>query len=220
MKLDKSPEKIQTMFNTISAGYDFMNNIISGGTHFIIKSDCIKHLGIKPNQKVLDLCCGTGDLTYIIKKYTSDVIGLDFSCRMLDIARSKVKDTEFIQGDATALPFSDNTFDIVTMGFGLRNIQNAEKSVEEIYRILKPNGLFMHLDFGEKKILNWLFENTVPYLAKIFSCNSNAYSYLIDSKREFLPPNELVKDFESKGFLFKKRLDYMFNVISCQIMEK
>ena len=220
MTLDKSPQKIQKMFNTIASKYDFINNIMSLGTHKIIKSDCIKKSNIKPDYKVLDLCCGTGDLTSIIKKYTQNVTGIDFSDKMLEIARKKVKNTEFFQGDATALPFPDNTFDIVTIGFGLRNIQNPEKAVEEIYRVLKPNGLFMHLDFGEKNILSRIFDKTIPIFIKIFGQNIDAYSYLIKSKQEFLTPNELIKDFESKGFVLKSCYSYMFSVISCQIMRK
>ena len=220
MTLDKSPQRIQKMFNTIAFKYDFINNVMSLGTHQTIKSDCIKRLNIKPDYKVLDLCCGTGDLTSMIKKYTQNVIGIDFSDKMLEIAREKVKNTEFFQGDATALPFPDDTFDIVTIGFGLRNIQNAEKAVEEIYRVLKPNGLFMHLDFGEKNILSRIFDKTIPIFIKIFSQNSDAYSYLIKSKQEFLTPDELIKDFESKGFALKNRFDYLFKAISCQIMRK
>ena len=125
-----------------------------------------------------------------------------------------------MQGDATNLPYEDNSFDIVTMGFGLRNIANAEKAVEEVYRILKPNGSFLHLDFGRKNFLSKIYDKITPTLAKIFTENSVSYKYLIKSKKEFLSPEDLIKDFENKGFKLKKRCDYIFGVISAQIMYK
>ena len=106
------------------------------------------------------------------------------------------------------------------MGFGLRNILNAEKSVEEVYRVLKPNGQFLHLDFGRKNLPSKIYEIITPILTKIFTDNPKAYSYLIKSKREFPEPQDLIKDFESKGFKLKKRKDFMFGVISAQLMQK
>ncbi len=222
MKSDKNPETIQTMFNMISEKYDFINNVISFGTQKCIKKRCIKLLDIKPNSNVVDLCCGTGDLAYLIKRQQpkASVMGIDFSENMIEIAKDKVKGVNFFLGDATALPFPDNTFDFVTMGFGLRNIQNAEKAIEEVYRILKPNGEFLHLDFGEKNIISFLFDKFVPVTSGLFSNNSYAYRYLINSKKMFLSPNELIKDFESKGFKLKQRKDFIFKIISCQIMKK
>lgn len=222
MKLDKSPETIRTMFNMIAEKYDFMNNIISFGTQRFIKYKCIENLDIQPHSNILDLCTGTGDLAKIIKKLypLSTITGIDLSEKMIHIAKDKVRGVKFFQGDATELPFSDKTFDIVTMGFGLRNIQNPEKAIEQIYRVLKPNGLFLHLDFGEKNFLNKIFDKTVPILAKIFSKNTYAYSYLIKSKKTFLTPDDLINDFEKKGFVLQKRKEYLFKVISCQIMKK
>lgn len=105
------------------------------------------------------------------------------------------------------------------MGFGLRNILNAEKSVEEVYRVLKPNGQFLHLDFGRKNLPSKIYEIITPILTKIFTDNPKAYSYLIKSKREFPEPQDLIKDFESKGFKLKKRKDFIFGVISAQLMQ-
>ena len=139
---------------------------------------------------------------------------------MLDIAKDKIQDVQFTQGDGTALPFDDCTFDIVSMGFGLRNIQNPEKAIEEVYRVLRPNGLFLHIDFGEKNWASRGFDSFLPIIIKFLSNNSYAYSYLIKSKQAFLTPSDLIKDFESKGFVFYKRKDFLFKVISCQIMRK
>ena len=220
MTLDKNPEKIHTMFNLISEKYDFINDLMSFGTQKFIKSCCIKNLEIKSGDSVLDLCCGTGDLAGMIKNRGANVTGIDFSEKMLDIAKDRFSDICWLQGDVTNLPFPDESFDYVVMGFGLRNIRNAEKAIEETYRVLKPNGKFMHIDFGEKNFLSSIYDKVTPLLVKFFTENSFAYSYLIQSKREFLSPDELIKDFESKGFKFQKRKDYLFSVISCQIMKK
>lgn len=222
--IDKSPEKIHIMFNTLSGKYDLMNNIMSLGTHHCVKYKSIKCLNIKPHDNVVDLCCGTGDLARIIKRIQPDtcVTGIDFSEEMLKKAKNKksIGKISYMQGDATNLPYEDNSFDIVTMGFGLRNIANAEKAVEEVYRILKPNGSFLHLDFGRKNFLSKIYDKITPTLAKIFTENSVSYKYLIKSKKEFLSPEDLIKDFENKGFKLKKRCDYIFGVISAQIMYK
>ena len=222
--IDKTPETIHLMFNMLSEKYDFMNNVMSFGTHHYVKYMCIKSLDIKHDGYVIDLCTGTGDLARIIKKLHPDAIveGIDFSENMLKIAKKKSLNTkiQYFQGDVTNLPYPDNTVDAVTIGFGLRNIQNAEKAVEEIYRILKPGGSFLHLDFGNHNFLSKIYEKITPFLAKIFTENADFYEYLIKSKQNFLPPEDLIKDFESKGFKLKKREDYLSGVISSQTMTK
>ena len=222
MSIDKSPEKIQTMFNLISEKYDFINNIISFGSHKIIKKLCIKNLDIKPHDNVIDLCCGTGDLSFFIKKQQpyATVTGIDFSSKMLDIAKDKIPDVKFIQGDVTNLPFDNSNFDFAVIGFGLRNINTPEKAIEEIYRVLKLNGKFLHLDFGEKNLLNKFFDKIVLSFINLFTENTFAYKYLIESKKAFLTPEDLIKDFESKGFKLYRRKDYVFKTISCIIMQK
>ena len=222
MSFDKSPQKIQIMFNIIANRYDFLNNLMSLSTQRYIKYKSIKNLNIKPHDKIIDLCCGTGDLSIIIKQIEpqADVTGIDFSDKMLEVAKQKSQNIQYLQGDVTALPYPDNTFDCTVMGFGLRNIQNAEKAVEEAYRILKPGGYFMHLDFGKKNLISKVFDITIPVLTKLFTENYSAYTYLIKSKQIFPEPEDLIKDFESKGFRLKKRQDFLFGVISMQVMVK
>ena len=147
-------------------------------------------------------------------------MGADFSENMLEIAREKNPCISYVQCDAVNLPFKDNSFDVVIVGFGLRNILNAEKAVEEIYRVLKPNGKFLHLDFGKKNIFSKIFDILTVFLSRIFSENFLAYEYLIRSKNEFPNPEDLIKDFEKKGFKYLYRQDYIFGVISSQVMKK
>ena len=220
--VDKSPEKIQKMFDEISEKYDFLNNLMSFGTQIFIKKDCINQLSVEKPCKILDLCCGTGDLTRILRrKYKyAEVFGTDFSEKMLEIAKTKNNKIEYLQSDVTNLTFEDNSFDIITIGFGLRNIENFYGAIDEIYRVLKPKGQIMHLDFGEKNILNKIFDKITPNLIRFFTKNNEAYSYLIKSKQEFFTPEELIKIFEGKGLKCIKRKDYLFKTISCQVLKK
>lgn len=222
MSIDKSSKTIQELFNKISSKYDFINNFISLNLHTKIKKDCIKKLNIKPNSKILDLCCGTGDLAKFIKEIQPNcqIIGVDFSSKMLEIAKNKTKDIEFINMDVQNMSFEDNSFDYVVSSFGLRNVEHIEKAIYEIHRVLKPNGLFLHLDFGNKNILSKFFNFFVLILSNILFKYKNEYIYLIKSKNNFYEPKELIKIFENNKLKFKKRKDYIFKTISSQIMEK
>lgn len=222
MTLDKTPETIRTMFNMLADKYDFVNNAMSFGTQNYVKNQSIKLLEIPHHAKVIDLCCGTGDLSKIVKKQvpTALVTGIDFSDRMISIAKTRVQEVEFLQGDVTNLPYSDESFDFAIMGFGLRNILNAEKAIEEVYRILKSGGYFLHLDFGKKNFASKIYDLLTPILIRLFTENREAYSYLIKSKQEFPTPDDLIKDFESKGFKFVQRKDFLCGVISVQVLQK
>lgn len=222
MTCDKNPQKIQNMFDEISFYYDKMNNVISLGTHFVIKFLSIKELDIKPRSKVLDLCCGTGDFTKIISKFypRAKVIGLDFSKNMLKKAKQKNPHGVFMKGDCTNLPFEEGEFDYITMGFGLRNIQDRAKAISEIHRVLSRGGKFLQLDFGNHNKISKIFDIIVPFFAKLLKVNQENYRYLLSSKEEFPEPDKLIREFEDAGFKFHKRKDYLFGSISMQIVEK
>lgn len=222
MTISKAPANIQNLFNQIAVRYDFMNNLISLGLHRAVKKSAIGLLDIKPHSRILDACCGTGDIAEMIKKAEpkAEVAGLDFSENMLIFAKKRVKSVKFFQGDITNTDFPSESFDIVTMSFGLRNIQNPEKALYEINRILKSGGEFLHLDFGNKNILSGIFDIEAPIFAKFFAKDTEPYKYLIKSKEMFPSPDELILDFEKCGFKFKKRKDFLFGALSAQVMEK
>ncbi len=214
---------IKNMFDNLAKDYEFMNSIISFGTHKIIKKEAIKALNIQPNSKVLDLCCGTGDLAGLIKNLhpTCDVTGIDFSMQMLEIGRKKHPNVTFWQADALNLAFEKNTFDYIVMGFGLRNIPEKNKALEQIYKILKVNGKFLHLDFGKQNtVYSRIYDNIVLYLARIFTKNSKPYKYLILSKKNFLEPEELIELFKFNRFEYVTHKNLLFEIISYQIMQK
>lgn len=211
--MDKSPQKIKEMFNQIAEKYDFNNNLISFGLHKLVKNFAIKNH--KFSGKCLDLCTGTGDIAYLLYKQNCEVIGLDFSENMLSIAKFKYPNIKFIEGDCTNLPFEDNSFDTVTISFGLRNIENYDKALDEIYRVLKPDGIFFHLDFCKNNILaNIIYDFVIPKLVKIFYRNNLPYKYLVQSKKDFFNNNILKEIFEKHHFIHKKTNIYLLGMIS------
>lgn len=214
-------EKIEKMFDEISSQYDFLNNIISFFTHYSIKKKSLDLLKLKPNSKILDLCCGSGDLGEILlKKYpNSKITGVDFSQKMLDIAKKRNKKIEYFKMDAQNLDFQDNSFDCVVMGFGLRNIEDKELCLKEIYRILKPGGVFLQLDFGKKNLVCKIYNFIILFLIN-FLKNKKAYKYLINSKNKFDEPEELIKKFKKTGFKNPLVRYFCFKNISAQICAK
>ncbi len=222
MTVSKNPHDIKAMFNNIAFQYDRNNNIISLGLHKLIKKVALKHLCIKNNDRILDECAGTGDIAAGIRSLNqnTDVIGVDFSENMIDIAKKKYPNITFLQADCTDLPFSNNSFDIITMSFGLRNIENYQKAIRESFRVLVDGGQFLHLDFGRKNFFSKIFDFIAEKSISIFYKNQIPYEYLVKSKREFFTPENLIKEFEKEGFLLKLKKDYLFGIISAQIFEK
>lgn len=218
---DKNPQKIKAIFENISLYYDKMNDIISFCTHKLIKKSAINELEIKPYTMVLDLCCGTGDFSGIITKNCKDVkvIGLDVSPNMLKIAKQKYPQMTFMEGDCTDLPFNED-FEYITMGFGLRNIENRQKALEQIYKSLKSGGKFLHLDFGKHNKISKIFDKIVPYLVKLSKKDLTNYEYLLQSKNTYPEPDELIEEFENAGLKFVRKKDFLFGAISCQVMKK
>lgn len=222
---DKNSQKIEKMFDKIAPNYDFLNNIISFYTHYFIKTKSIKLLDFEPDSEVLDLCCGSGDLGRIIlKKYPKTTItGVDFSSKMLDIARAKnktkSKNIKYLKMDAQKLEFSDNSFDFVVMGFGFRNVENKELCLKEIYRVLKKDGVFLHLDFGQKNTISKIYDKIILFLINFFK-NKEAYLYLINSKNNFLNPKSLIEKFKQEGFKLVLIKHFLFKNISVQVLKK
>ncbi len=218
---DKDPEVIKQMFDKISSYYDGMNSFISFGLHKFIKYFSIKLLDIRPNAMILDLCCGTGDFTKIIRKYfRARIIGLDVSEQMIKLAKIKNPKETFIVGDCTNLGFGDGEFDIITMGFGLRNVQNRKKALGEIFRVMKNDAEFLHLDFGYNNLAGKIFDIYAQFAAKILMKDEKSYKYLISSKNSYPNPEELIKEFEDAGFKLKCRRDFLFGALSAIVMKK
>lgn len=221
--IDKSPQKIKEMFNRISSKYDLINNFISLGLHKIIKKCAVNDLLKDRNvNNILDCCTGTGDIALILKTKFPDskITGIDVSPKMLELAKQKVKNVKFIEGSCTDLPFEDNSFDLVTIFFGLRNIGDYEKAISEIYRILKPGGEILYLDFGKSKYTVTIFNIIVNIVAKIFFQDIYPYRYLLKSKEEFMVEYDLVNEFRQKNIELIEQKKYVLNTILTLLLKK
>src|SRR5436190_19441191 len=144
---EQRSEKVNDLFATIAPRYDLINDLQSFGLHRLWKKKLIQLANVKSGECALDLCCGTGDISFLLAERGAEVVGLDFSEAMLAVARAKtqnskfkIQNLEFIRGDAQQIPFPENHFDIVMVGYGLRNLTSWERGLEEMFRIVKPGG--------------------------------------------------------------------------------
>lgn len=202
---------VKYIFNDISKSYDFLNHFLSLGIDIVWRKKFINTLSIKENDKILDVATGTGDVAFTIRKnFNVSITGLDLSKNMLDIAERKAKkfdmtDIDFIEGDAEEIPFEDNTFDILVISYGLRNLGNYNKGISEFRRVLKEDGELGILEFFEprstfvSKIFKFYFNKILPRIASFFS-NSKAYRYLPESVQNFKSHKELEKNLKEAGF--------------------
>lgn len=192
-------EQVEKMFDTISGNYDILNRIISFGSDIKWRNKILQMILKKSPESILDVATGTGDLAikFARKSKATKIIGLDISEGMLSVAKKKISDTilsekvEFIKGDSEALPFSTNSYDAITVSFGIRNFENLEKGLSEIYRVLKPKGLFIILEtsipakFPFKQGYLFYTKRVLPIIGKIFSKDKLAYTYLSESASVF-----------------------------------
>ncbi|MFH1050979.1 MAG: bifunctional demethylmenaquinone methyltransferase/2-methoxy-6-polyprenyl-1,4-benzoquinol methylase UbiE [bacterium] len=206
-------EKIQNMFSDISRKYDILNDVLSFGIHRIWRRKVVKISGIsgKDNVSILDLATGTGDLAIAFKRTTGNsgkISGIDFSEEMLKIAREKAKKNNleivFEKGDANALEFEDNSFDIASIAFGIRNVDSVIACLNEMARVVKPGGKVIILEFGQPQglfshIYKFYSKYIIPILGKIISKNFSAYNYLQDSSAKFPCREEFIKIMQSTG---------------------
>lgn len=209
-----SEKEVNQMFSRVAGKYDLMNNVISLGTQKHWRAELFKQVKVKRGMDCLDLCCGTGDLTISLSRQTGPsgrVIGLDFNQKMLAIADKKIhqldlsKDIELVQADAMHLPFSNNTFDVVTIGFGLRNVPDARQVLMEIYRVLKQGGQFGCLEMSQPTNpvikLGWkTYFKLFPQFARVFGADVKDYQYLKETAQNFIPANKLLKMMQEVGF--------------------
>ncbi len=186
--------RVQLLFARIAPCYDLINDLQSFGLHRLWKSDLAKWARVKPGERALDLCCGTGDIAWKIRRAGATVVGIDFSREMLDSAKANLGDGPGLSwtcGDALRLPFSDGSFDLITVGYGLRNLANLERGLAEVRRVLKPAGRLLALDFGKPDNHAWraiyfgYLRLAVPLLGKMIAGDAAAYGYILDSLRAY-----------------------------------
>jgi demethylmenaquinone methyltransferase/2-methoxy-6-polyprenyl-1,4-benzoquinol methylase len=206
-------EQVAKMFDAIASRYDFLNHFLSLGIDIVWRKIAVQEIS-KVNPKIiLDIATGTGDLAIEASRLNpTKVVGVDISNNMLDVGRDKMikksldKLIDMQYGDSENLSFEDNTFDAVTAGFGVRNFENLDKGLSEMCRVMKINGKLAILEPAEptifpfKQFYGLYFKIILPFLGKLFSKDSSAYTYLPESVAAFPSRNAFIKELEKAGF--------------------
>jgi len=198
-----APAAVEGMFDRIAPVYDTMNRLMTAGLDRRWRRLTVE-AAVRPGDRVLDACCGTGDLAVEAERAGGRVTGLDFSERMLERARRKSTTVEWISGDMLALPFADGSFDTVTVGFGIRNVADLGAGLGELARVLRPGGRLGCLEITRpngalRPFFALWFDGLVPLAGRLLPGGS-AYTYLPASVRRFPGPADLGKAMRSAGF--------------------
>ena len=219
-------EQVATMFNNISGTYDFLNHFLSAGIDIIWRKKAIKELLASQPKIILDVATGTGDFAFesigILKP--EKVIGVDISEGMLNIARKKIEKRNLSAifsvetGDSEGLNFADNTFDAITVAFGVRNYENLEKGLSDMLRVLKPNAKIVILEFSKprqfpiKQLYSFYFKYLTPFFGKLFSKDERAYTYLPESVAAFPDGEEFINLMKKVGYKATKHRPLTFGI--------
>ena len=226
-------EQVAGMFNDIAKRYDFLNRFLSAGIDIGWRKKGLKQLvAIKPTT-LLDVATGTADVAILASSMLNPekIIGIDISDGMLEIGRQKIKKLslenkiELFNGDSEAIKFEDNSFDAVTVSFGVRNFQDLEKGLSEIKRVLKPGGKLMVLEFSKPKlplvkaVYNFYMKLVNPNMGRLFSKNKNAYKYLDESIKKFPEGKNFINVLDKLGYkeTYNKTLSLGICSIYCGI---
>ena len=191
-------EQVTEMFDNISENYDFMNRLMTFGIDVKWRKKVVKMVADTNAKDILDIATGTGDFAIMLADIKPEkIVGLDISKGMLEIGKKKVKEKgldhliEMVLGDSENLPFKDNSFDAVTVGFGVRNFENLDKGLSEIHRVLRPGGIFVVLEtsqpekFPFKQGYKFYSKYIIPFMGRLFSKDKKAYEYLPESAEVF-----------------------------------
>ncbi len=204
-------DKVHDLFIKIARRYDFLNDLMSIGMHRLWKRRTINRaLSGKQNQslRVLDLCCGTGDLSKCFNQKApgAQIYGVDFTAEMLRVAQARTTSIPWVQADALQLPFKDQTFDIVSVGYGLRNLADIDQGLREIYRVLQPNGSFVSLDFGKpesptiRRAYFSYLKTVLPLLGHLFCGDPDTHGYILASLDSYPAQRGIQKQMDALGF--------------------
>lgn len=203
---------VREMFTSIAPRYDLLNHVLSMNVDRLWWRKTARAFAAilsRPNARVLDLCCGTGDMTLALRRQAGNsspkILGADFSHAMLQRAAQKAASMRWVEADALSLPFPDDHFDLITSAFGFRNLANYGAGLQEIRRVLRPNGEFGILDFGEPQgvvgtCYRLYFKHVLPAIGTVISGVKGPYAYLPASVARFPPPEEMLQRIKKAGF--------------------
>jgi len=221
--LNKDPDDVSKMFDDVANRYDFLNDLLSLGRTKAWRRAVTSIIAPKPGMKILDIAAGTGSSSRPLVDKGAEVTALDFSQGMIKQGRKQNKNINFVQGDALKLPFEDNSFDVTTISFGLRNTSSTEIALKEALRVTKDGGRIVVAEFSHpvnpifKKIyLNYLMK-ALPVIVKKISKNPDAYIYLADSIRAWPDQAELASIMRDSGFKSVAWQDLTFGIVAVHI---
>lgn len=222
---NQKKQEVASMFNNIAGNYDFLNHFLSMGIDKLWRRKVVRIVKKAKPTEVLDVATGTGDLAIaLLKAEPKKIIGIDISEGMLEKGKEKIKDLKVDQkihleyGDSENIHFEDNRFDAITVAFGVRNYQNLDKGLSEMYRVLKPNAPLVVLEFSKPS--NWFFKqiyffyfcNVLPFIGKLISKDSRAYTYLPESVRAFPDGSVFANKLKEAGFKTVKCTSLTFGI--------
>lgn len=220
------------MFDNIAANYDFLNHSLSFGMDYYWRRKAIKQLTNNP-KTILDVATGTADFAISACRMKDvKITGIDISEGMINVGKEKIKKKglenriDLQIADSENLPFSDNRFDAITAGFGVRNFENLEKGLSEMYRVLSPNGMIAILEpskpkaFPLKQIYNIYFHKVLPFIGKLISKDNSAYTYLPNSVEEFPNGEKFIQHLKKIGFNNCKHIPLTFGIVDLYIAIK
>ena len=227
-------KQISRMFDNIAPYYDWLNRFLSLGIDKTWRKKAIHQLKKEQPQLILDVATGTADVALEISKQLQPkkIIGLDISAEMLAIGRKKVdkrglnETIELVQGDSENLPFEDNTFDAITVAFGVRNFENLQKGLLEMNRVLKKDGTLVVLEFSKprlfpfKQLFNGYFKYILPLIGRITSKDPKAYRYLYESVQAFPDDKDFIKVLEATAYRENKNIPLSLGICSIYVGKK
>jgi demethylmenaquinone methyltransferase/2-methoxy-6-polyprenyl-1,4-benzoquinol methylase len=215
MTSNKKEQFVHSVFESIAHKYDLMNNVLSFRRHKAWRKFTMKQMNVQPGETAIDICCGTCDWTISIAEASKhgNIVGLDFSLNMLDVGRRKIaergldKQIELVHGNAMELPFEDNSFDYATIGFGLRNVPDLTKVLQEMKRVVKPGGKVVCLELSKptwqpfKAIYYFYFQNILPFIGKLVAKRYEQYKWLPQSLVDFPDYAQLADHYRKIGLV-------------------
>jgi len=204
---------VQDLFAAVAPRYDLINDLQSFGLHRARKRRVIRLAGVRAGERALDLCCGTGDLAFALARAGAQVSGVDFSEPMLEVARRRGQavgagagNPVFEAGDALSVRFPDASFDVVTMGYGLRNLRSIEAGLAEVARVTRPGGRYLVLDFGKPPFRPWRalyflhLQTLVPLMGRLFCGDADTHSYILESLRAYPEAADIAERMKAAGW--------------------
>ncbi|MDG1935854.1 MAG: bifunctional demethylmenaquinone methyltransferase/2-methoxy-6-polyprenyl-1,4-benzoquinol methylase UbiE [Paracoccaceae bacterium] len=206
--------RVRDVFGSVASRYDIMNDVMSGGVHRVWKDAMMDWLAPRAGQRLLDVAGGTGDIAFRFLKRAgqSKATVLDLTAEMLEAGKKRADadrmsdQLEWVVGDAMALPFNDNSFDVYTISFGIRNVTRPQEALNEAFRVLRPGGRLLVLEFSQipNDLLQWAYDrysfNVIPLMGKVIANDRDSYQYLVESIRKFPDQDSFMGMVRTAGF--------------------